>query len=351
MYKSVRIQNFRGFEDLTVDGLTRVNLIVGANNVGKTALLEAIGVIGNAPRTQPLFIMNTWRKLPMTAENSIGQIFQTIFKDGDWRRGAHLYGITALDQVHDVHIEVTETQTDSATLASGSSSDQQRFLRQDRLTIHLLLDGHETTGNAWLTHGATRVEFDDADALLSEAVFIPSHMTTGADNDAKRLSDVARARQTATVIKNLRIIEPRLVDLQVLDTGAGPGIYVDIGAEGLTPLGLLGSGTVRLLSILLAASTVQGGLLALDDMDEGLYYTVLADVWRGLGGLAQRTDCQLFATTHSYECMTAAYEAFADCPEDLSIHRLERRNDGTIVSKDFGHETLGVALKRGFEVR
>jgi len=42
MYQSFRIKNFRGFRDLTLDSLERINLIAGKNNVGKTALLEAI---------------------------------------------------------------------------------------------------------------------------------------------------------------------------------------------------------------------------------------------------------------------------------------------------------------------
>ena len=36
------VENFRCFPKLSVKGLTRVNLIVGANNSGKTALLEAL---------------------------------------------------------------------------------------------------------------------------------------------------------------------------------------------------------------------------------------------------------------------------------------------------------------------
>src|SRR5690349_15267365 len=42
--QSVRIRNFRGFEDILLDGIQQVNLITGMNNVGKTALLDAIFV-------------------------------------------------------------------------------------------------------------------------------------------------------------------------------------------------------------------------------------------------------------------------------------------------------------------
>ena len=45
MYESIRIQNFRGLKDLTIENLGRVNLLVGANNVGKTSVLEALALL------------------------------------------------------------------------------------------------------------------------------------------------------------------------------------------------------------------------------------------------------------------------------------------------------------------
>ena len=38
----VRIQNFRGLEDITVEFTRRANVIVGPNAIGKTTILEAI---------------------------------------------------------------------------------------------------------------------------------------------------------------------------------------------------------------------------------------------------------------------------------------------------------------------
>lgn len=42
MLKDLNITNYRCFKDLNIDGLSRVNLLVGRNNSGKTSLLEAI---------------------------------------------------------------------------------------------------------------------------------------------------------------------------------------------------------------------------------------------------------------------------------------------------------------------
>ena len=41
---SLEIKGYRCFEHLTIEKLGRVNLIVGKNNVGKTALLEALWI-------------------------------------------------------------------------------------------------------------------------------------------------------------------------------------------------------------------------------------------------------------------------------------------------------------------
>ena len=44
MYKSFNIENFRCFSELTLKPLERINLIAGKNNIGKTALLEALWI-------------------------------------------------------------------------------------------------------------------------------------------------------------------------------------------------------------------------------------------------------------------------------------------------------------------
>jgi len=42
MLSKVEITNYRGFKSYSMKGLTAVNLLVGKNNSGKSALLEGI---------------------------------------------------------------------------------------------------------------------------------------------------------------------------------------------------------------------------------------------------------------------------------------------------------------------
>ena len=56
MYKSFQVQNFRGFKDLRLDDMARVNLIAGKNNTGKSALLEAILILTRGSTTQVMLL-------------------------------------------------------------------------------------------------------------------------------------------------------------------------------------------------------------------------------------------------------------------------------------------------------
>ena len=42
MYSSIRINGYCGLDSFRMDGLGRVNLLVGTNNSGKTSILECI---------------------------------------------------------------------------------------------------------------------------------------------------------------------------------------------------------------------------------------------------------------------------------------------------------------------
>ena len=79
--------------------------------------------------------------------------------------------------------------------------------------------------------------------------------------------------------------------------------------------------------------------------------SVLPKVWWAIGEVARRFDTQVFATTHSLECIVAAHRAFSKSERyDFRLHRLERVN-GTIRAVTYDQETLEAACEAGLEVR
>src|SRR5438105_3054282 len=45
--ESVSVHGFRGLRNFRLDGLHRVNVLVGENNSGKTSVLEALSILSN----------------------------------------------------------------------------------------------------------------------------------------------------------------------------------------------------------------------------------------------------------------------------------------------------------------
>ena len=94
----------------------------------------------------------------------------------------------------------------------------------------------------------------------------------------------------------------------------------------------------------------QPKVLLLDEIDTGLHYTVMEDMWRLVHGTAKRLNIQIFATTHSSDCWKALA---AICREpsisaDATIQHVEK---GVKNSKSFTGKEIVIAAERGFEVR
>ena len=114
------------------------------------------------------------------------------------------------------------------------------------------------------------------------------------------------------------------------------------------PVGSLGDGIWRLLGVALALVRASGGVLLVDEIDTGLHYSVLVDMWRLVFETARKLDVQVFATTHSRDC----YEALAAVTEpdrtEISLQRIER---GKAEAVAFTELEIRQAAERGLEVR
>jgi predicted ATP-dependent endonuclease of OLD family len=77
----------------------------------------------------------------------------------------------------------------------------------------------------------------------------------------------------------------------------------------------------------------------------------MPDVWRAIAAAATDLDVQVFATTHSHECVEAAYEATEGMAEDTFLyHRLDRVEDD-VKCRTYEGRGLEIAIKTGTEFR
>ena len=109
----------------------------------------------------------------------------------------------------------------------------------------------------------------------------------------------------------------------------------------------------RLFSLAVAIGNAAGGVVLVDEVENGLHHTVMGNVWTGIAHLTREFNVQLFATTHSEECVRSAHEAFKEYKlYDFRLHRLERVKDtDEIQAVTYDQETTDIALTKGLEVR
>ena len=107
----------------------------------------------------------------------------------------------------------------------------------------------------------------------------------------------------------------------------------------------------RVLAMIASLVNSENGYLLVDEIDTGLHHTVLNDIWRVIFETAQRLNIQVFATTHSWDCVKAFGSVLQEqtAPKG-KLFRLERM-DKNIQAIEYYPSELAVALQQQIEMR
>ena len=117
------------------------------------------------------------------------------------------------------------------------------------------------------------------------------------------------------------------------------------------PIRSLGDGMQRLLGIALALVNARDGLLLIDEIENGLHYLTQPDLWRLIFQLARDLNVQVFATTHSWDCIEAFQEAAQeDVQEEGVLIGLEYKK-GAVGATLFTEQKLAAVTRAQIEVR
>ena len=157
----------------------------------------------------------------------------------------------------------------------------------------------------------------------------------------KNYSDMVREGRREDLTNAVNLILPNVKDVQILTDENGESYLSAITDNGAQRrLENLGGGIVRLLKLYLNFFAARNGLVLIDEVENGLHYSVLRNLWDRIRIWTCEWNVQFIATTHSAECIDAAMEAFADEPNDLSIHNLFANESGNIKAATFTGEAL-----------
>ncbi len=370
LYKSFKIQNFRGFDTIEVKGMKKVNLITGMNNVGKTAFLEA------------LFIHCGGYNVTLTKKIDEFRGFQTIrVEKGDWAQTPWDYLFTDFDSSKRIILSGVDTKTKSRQMKIRVIRDAKglsriaNYIQASLVDDSKIMRGNGDADTQNMPPGLAQVlELESVQNGMKDTYYfalypdslrmIPfppappfpgyyqtSRATLPTPDQAEKYGKLQLSGKDHFLLDSLKIIEPNLERLEMVYIAGQAILHGAKSKSQLIPISLMGEGMMRLTNIILGIGTSPGGVVLIDEIDIGIHHSLLTKVWKAISKASEFFDTQIFATTHSRECIIAAHKAFSETNDyNFRLYRFERTDDG-IESISYDKEEIDVAIQTNLEIR
>jgi hypothetical protein len=364
MITKLNFENFRGFKNLEISPLKRINLIAGANNTGKTAILEALYLLGLKERADVSLFSSVFRNKTgemggrdhlRVTEDDLTTFWQSLFYDRQLDEGVKIVATLESGKVFRCFLASTSKQPSIKILYEEVGPDG-KGIRVPRpganypLPEHLSKIGDESFSVA---AGPEVVQGNGMNPFPMKCMVVSTHL-----QNPIRLAELYNMLMLQEggeekVLNLLRKVDPRLVKLRFAKAPgtSQPLVYAHFGLRNALCLTQTGQGFNKLFSLFSQMILAEADVMLIDEIENGLYYEAMPQVWKGLAVMAAEAKVQVFATTHSRECIMAAHQAFAQQPEyDLALHRLQEvKGKLQVVTHDRG--MLDAAAKSGLDVR
>jgi len=364
---SFYLENFRLFDKLEVKRLGRINLIVGRNNAGKSAFLEAVYIYAAETDPEVFFELIQSRQehwKPRGQDNTKGFSFSPFrhFFKGHKIPLPNESGFKLA-----ISKNITPLHVKTATYVSEETDNgfsRRKLSNPDEINLNSEIEVYvvaEQENNTQLLFSEERgFGFDPRRRLFlskkhsnsfSAIQLVPtqgiSDRKTALLWDAVNLTDLEKV-----VIDGLKLIEARLLGLAFVEDPRNerlPLVKLQ-DQEERVPLKSLGDGVTRVFHIMLALVNAKDGVLLIDEFENGLHWTVQESVWRVLFQMAARLNVQVFCTTHSRDCIMAFDTVWQEFENEGAFFRLYAQNNEIRV-REYDLETLSDSLETDVDVR
>jgi hypothetical protein len=373
MISSIRIEGYRGFDRFEMNDLARINLLVGTNNSGKTSVLEAISLLSSAGDPTTLWQM-LWRRgerLPPVLSalgdrpprrTPVELDVSHLFKGHELQVGSAIR-IAAGDQ-NQPWIEIKVSEISARDQPELFTSEEEGGITT-RTVLEVIGNPRPLIGMIPLSRaGGIYSDTLDSPRRLRQrqndvppAYFITTESFTG-DELVAMWSKISLGPSEELVLRALQFLDPdieriavQVSNSPVYSTQARGGFIIKRkGWEQPVPIGSMGDGMWRMLAMAIAVTQSKGGVLLVDEIDTGLHYTVMSKMWSLIYNAAKEFNVQVFATTHSYDCVYSLAQMFPnpDMQKAVTVQRIEVGKKHAIP---YDEDEIAVAARRDIEVR
>ena len=392
MLASLQIKNFRSLQNVEIPKLGRINLIVGNNNSGKSSLIESLLLFANNADEEVLNTLAYQHGEPTLTDRDEDdfsapfQPFESFFTNRRFptEDGVKIIigelnnsNILTIEHAFETEVIIRLEDEEGNTLRRlkreviPKSEIEEKLEDPDfNLQVNSILKVENKNYINRISLESDRRRASTLNRSFDAKLNIPhSYIPTSFLDPDELASDWDKLVLTPYqdyIIEALQIIEPNVENISFIksinyrrskyrSSQRTPIVKLSNHSQPF-PLSSMGDGILRILQLVLKLHSARGGILLIDEFDNGLHHSVQTKVWELVFSLAENFKIQVFATTHSSDCVKAFSKVSKD-REDIEgiliqIGKSSRKsNFGNVIANILDENQLATFIKSDFEVR
>ncbi|NHA97997.1 AAA family ATPase [Helicobacter pylori] len=363
MIQSVRIKNFKTFKDTQIDGFTKLNIITGGNNVGKSNLLEALYcLVGKSmhPCANLTEIYDNIRKEPLTTESK-----NLMFYGLDTEKEIQI--VTTLDNNQTLDLQIkfiaSENQKVIELQIIPTVEHAQEFSRlnftlkknneeiyNDHLNITKIPNFPPIPNQSGYNRQFKNFDPNQLQKLLpfESAVIIPSDATYRQVYMIQAVSKICSNNQLEKEL-NERLNQFDK-SIQAIRFSANNQLKLKVkGIKEKIPLSMFGDGLIKYLYIVSTFIANNAKTIYIDEVENGLHFSRMRLLLKNIIDFINNNkdgNLQVFMTTHNQEFIEILDQVIRekDFAHQTKLFCLEQYN-GSIVAEPYYGENLSLYFK------
>ena len=388
MLSEFTIKNYKGINELHLTGLRQINLFVGKNNVGKSNLLEAISlyvnnwnfntliqILGNRCEKIDDFIKPTFNQ----NENSLLGNFSPILpyreisflmrKNNNTIIMGEKRNFTQLALMYAYYRRDSDTEANRLYQLSPFSSRTSKISSNSELVLATTRQDNDDSSAHTISTAASAntlnlirftksgLDYTNYSKEDTRACLFINCKSLSTELAQQIWADFSLSEKEEEILSALKIIDEQIEGFNFINTDGRivPLVKMARLVNGETkyiriPISELGDSLVHVLNIIIAVLKCQNGILLLDETESGLHYTTQIKLWDMIYTLAHKYNVQIFATTHSNDCIKAFAESGIYRNNALLV-RLSQKSERILPIYYRDMEDVKYAINNGIEGR
>ncbi|MCQ2814001.1 ATP/GTP-binding protein, partial [Helicobacter pylori] len=365
MIQSVRIKNFKTFKDTQIDGFTKLNIITGGNNVGKSNLLEALYcLVGKSmhPCANITEVYDNIRKEPLTTESK-----NLMFYGLDTKEEIQI--VTTLDNNQTLDLQIkfiasenqkviesqiipTAEQTQMSSQLNFTLKKNNEEIYNDHLNIAKIPNFPPIPNQLGYNRQFKNFEPSQLQKLLpfKSATIIPSDVAYRQAHMIQAVSKICSNNQLEEELnKHLNQFDN---NIQSISFNTNNQLKLKVkGIKEKIPLSMFGDGLIKYLYIVSTFIANNAKTIYIDEVENGLHFSRMRLLLKNIIDFINNNkdgNLQVFMTTHNQEFIEILDQVIRekDFVHQTKLFCLEQYN-GSIVAEPYYGENLSLYFKNG----